>query len=272
MSAGLARTAARSRVPSVLAGIALVAASALWALIDRTSDAPLRAMAWMLPAGFALIALGYAATVLAPPAGGAVLPLASPVEGRWTAVNSPTDRIPSHGTHGFGQTYAVDLLVAQEEAPSASDAGRGSFRAPGSYASFGLPVLAPADAEVVAAVSDVRDHRGRSGPLGSTWFAVEAGMRELRGARGMLGNHVVLRLADGSHFVLAHLRRGSVRVGPGGRVRTGEVIAECGNSGNSTEPHLHCQRQDIARSSAAVGLPWTIEPDGIPASGHATRG
>ncbi|MBP9053991.1 MAG: M23 family metallopeptidase, partial [Ilumatobacteraceae bacterium] len=40
---------------------------------------------------------------------------------------------------------------------------------------------------------------------------------------------------------IAHLRHRSVRVDVGDRVRAGDTIAECGNSGNSTEPHTHVQ-------------------------------
>ncbi len=62
---------------------------------------------------------------------------------------------------------------------------------------------------------------------------------------------------------------GSLRVAVGDQVAAGDVVAECGNTGNSTEPHLHCQRQDVANSLVAVGLPWTIDPGGIPADGAA---
>lgn len=52
------------------------------------------------------------------------------------------------------------------------------------------------------------------------------------------GNHV--RIGTGAEEVLlAHLRPGSVQVARGGLVRRGQVIGQVGNSGNSTEPHLH---------------------------------
>lgn len=38
-----------------------------------------------------------------------------PVTGRWTALNSPADKVPSHGTHGYGQTYAIDIVAEPEE-------------------------------------------------------------------------------------------------------------------------------------------------------------
>jgi hypothetical protein len=38
----------------------------------------------------------------------------SPVTGRWSAVNSPATKVPSHGTHGHGQTFAIDLVYEPE--------------------------------------------------------------------------------------------------------------------------------------------------------------
>lgn len=266
-----ARVLARVRVPFGIGGILVVLGTAAWALIDRGSDASLDALSWLLPSGLVLIALGFLATVFSPASGGSTVALSSPVPGGWVAINSPSDRVPSHGTHGFGQSYAVDLLLPPAEEASPSTNAGGAFRAPEEYPSFGQPILAPADAEVVSVVSTVKDHRSRIGSIGTLYFSLEAALREVRGSRGMLGNHVVLRLADGSHFVLAHLRRASVTVAPGDRVSAGQAVAECGNSGNSTEPHLHCQRQDIARAAFAVGLPWTIEPGGIPAAGEHTQ-
>jgi murein DD-endopeptidase MepM/ murein hydrolase activator NlpD len=52
-----------------------------------------------------------------------------------------------------------------------------------------------------------------------------------------------------------HLRAGSLRVRVGDVVRGGQQIAECGNSGNSTQPHLHLQVMDSADLSVARGLP-----------------
>jgi hypothetical protein len=59
------------------------------------------------------------------------------------------------------------------------------------------------------------------------------------------GNHVVLECA-GVRVLLAHLREGSVAVAPGDRVVAGASLGRVGNSGNTTEPHLHIHAFDPA--------------------------
>ncbi|WP_432939353.1 peptidoglycan DD-metalloendopeptidase family protein [Marinactinospora thermotolerans] len=90
------------------------------------------------------------------------------------------------------------------------------------------------------------------------------------GASGLFGNHVVIDLGDGCYALLAHLRKGSVRVRPGQRVEEGEEIAACGNSGACVEPQVHFQLMDGPRPWRAAGLPFRWAPDsvqGVPEDG-----
>ncbi len=68
-----------------------------------------------------------------------------------------------------------------------------------------------------------------------------------------------LRDGNGVYAALAHLRRDSARVKAGDSVQAGQHIADCGNSGNSTEPHLHVQLMDHPRVAVAAGLPVEFE-------------
>lgn len=68
------------------------------------------------------------------------------------------------------------------------------------------------------------------------------------------GNHVTIEHADGEYSVLAHLQEGSTTVAEGDSVAAGDVIGKCGNSGHSTEPHLHYQLQDGPNFWTAAGL------------------
>jgi murein DD-endopeptidase MepM/ murein hydrolase activator NlpD len=130
--------------------------------------------------------------------------------------------------------------------------GPAAGRLPG----FGQPVLAPADATVVRAHDAKRDHWSRTSPPALLYLAVEGAVRELLGPGRILGNHLVLDLGGGVYAALAHLRGGSLRVRAGDRVTAGQPLAECGNSGNSTEPHLHFQLMDHPSVLLAAGLPF----------------
>lgn len=190
----------------------------------------------------------------------------APVLGRWVAVNSPADRVPSHGVHAYGQSYAIDL-VHQPAGDDTWKAVRGwpPGRPPRRFAGFGRPVYAVADGVVVKATGRQRDHWSRNSWLGLVFLFTEGAVREVFGPRFLFGNHVILDLGGGVYAAYAHLRRGSVRVRPGQRVGAGEPLAECGNSGNSSEPHVHFQLMDHRNVLLAAGLPvafYRFEIDG----------
>jgi murein DD-endopeptidase MepM/ murein hydrolase activator NlpD len=66
------------------------------------------------------------------------------------------------------------------------------------------------------------------------------------------GNHLVIDISGGRYIMLAHLRQGSIRVAIGDRVTAGQAIAEIGNSGNTTEPHLHIQAFNLPSFGLAI--------------------
>ncbi|WP_133743085.1 M23 family metallopeptidase [Actinorugispora endophytica] len=196
--------------------------------------------------------------------------VAPPVRGRWTALAGPADRVPSQGSHAYGQSYGLSLVAEPADGSRPDIAWRPLSRAPGEFPGFGAPVYAPADGVVLRAHDRMRDHRSRTSWPWLLAMAAETALRELRGPTGLLGNHVVIDLGDGSYALLAHLRRGSVRVRAGERVAAGQEIAACGNSGASTEPQVHFQLMDHPRAWLAAGLPFRWAPgsaEPLPAGG-----
>ncbi|MBX3229059.1 MAG: M23 family metallopeptidase [Labilithrix sp.] len=73
------------------------------------------------------------------------------------------------------------------------------------------------------------------------------------------GNHVVLDFGKKRFALYAHFKPGSVRVKVGDRVKRGQVLGLVGNTGNSTEPHLHVHVSDAASPLGAEGVPWAID-------------
>ncbi|MGY1847319.1 M23 family metallopeptidase [Blastococcus sp. SYSU DS1021] len=244
--------AARCRAPLAPAGVLLIAVGG--------SGVPAAALA-----GFLLV-VGFLVLDRVRPPEHPVTVVEPPVAGRWRAVNSPASGVPSHGTNGLGQTWAIDLAAEPGDGARPAFGSGGQWRRPTDYPAFGRPVRSPVDGLVVRVHDRRRDHRARSGWVSLIFLLVVEGfVRQVAGTRWMLGNHVVVRRDDGTHAVLAHLRRGSVRVAVGDRVAAGQQVAECGNSGNSSEPHLHVQLTDSARVAASCGRPMAFRaaaPDG----------
>ncbi|WP_406060395.1 M23 family metallopeptidase [Streptomyces sp. NBC_01077] len=193
-----------------------------------------------------------------------------PVTGRWSALNSPADRTPSHGTHQLGQTYAIDIVREDESCPRPAFAWLWPvFRRNEDFPAFDAPLLAIADATVVHAEDGQRDHLSRNSLLGIIYLMlVESSARGLGGARRVTGNHLVLELGDGTYAMYAHLKRGSLAVRAGDRVAAGQELARCGNSGNSTEPHVHFQLMDGPDLDTARGVPFTWRGVGVPKNGE----
>ncbi|MCC3298124.1 M23 family metallopeptidase [Arthrobacter sp. zg-Y916] len=190
-----------------------------------------------------------------------------PFTGRWTVQNSPANRVPSHGTHLFGTTYAIDFVAVDERGRSAPPSFRAAFgtEPPEDFTGFGVPVLAPA-AGVVTAVHDGEpDHEARRSPLSLAGYALSQRERVRQGPAGIAGNHVVLAVGSGpdrAYILLAHLRRGSTAVAVGDTVLPGTQVGNCGNSGNSTEPHVHVQASDSMDWERAHGLPLAFARPG----------
>ena len=174
-----------------------------------------------------------------------------PVEGEWTVVSGGPIRERSHSWGFLAQRYAYDLVVTDEEGRT----HEGEGNRPVDYHCYGEPVIAPANGVVVDVDNGHRDYRRAGG-----WL--DPCQRDPR------GNYLTIEHTNSEYSLLAHLQEGSLQVTEGDRVERGERVAQCGHSGNSTEPHLHFQIQDHPSFFRAMGLPIHFsdlrlrEPDG----------
>jgi Peptidase family M23 len=139
--------------------------------------------------------------------------------------------VPRH-RKWVGQSYAVDFVALR----SLGVTSAGIMPAdPKLYAIFGRPLRAPCGGTVKALRSDLPDQKVPD---------VDS--------QAMEGNFI--RLSCGAHeVVMAHLKQGSVNVQAGQKVAVGDIIAAVGNSGLSTEPHLHIHAQTPGTASAPNG-------------------
>lgn len=105
------------------------------------------------------------------------------------------------------------------------------------YFGFGQSVYAPAKGKVIEVVNHLPDN-AVAGKLAYGTIAF------IKNPKLASGNYVVIDHQNGEMSLLAHFKQGSVRVKPGQQVSAGDLIAELGNSGDSTYPHLHYQLEN----------------------------
>lgn len=107
---------------------------------------------------------------------------------------------------------------------------------------FGRRVLCPLDGVAVEAIDGVHDN-----------------MPHVVNPYSALGNCVIIRHDERLYSILAHLRHGCVYARAGHRVRRGQIIGLCGNSGHSTAPHLHFHMQSSRDLGMAAGIKCFFE-------------
>ncbi len=196
-----------------------------------------------------------------------MIELRYPFIGRWLVQNSPADRVPSHGTTSFATSYAIDFVpVGHDDRTARVTLGTLLRPEPAErFPGFGRPVLAPVTGTVVSAYDTAVDHPAYRG-LPSIGYALTQRRRAAAGWSGLAGNHVMIE-SSGAVVALCHLQQRSVDVLVGQQVRVGEVVGRCGNSGNSTEPHLHVQAMDTLEIDRATAVPITFGGD-LPRNGE----
>lgn len=145
-----------------------------------------------------------------------------PFDGSWLTFWGGDTPEQNHHHDTASQKYAFDFIM--------TDAAGKFFHTNGKscedYFSFGQNIIAPAEGEVIETVDGLRDNK--PGELNSFNF---------------IGNYVMLKQTDNVFLVLGHLRQNSVLVKPNQKIKAGDKIGECGNSGYSTDPHLHMHAQ-----------------------------
>jgi Peptidase family M23 len=130
--------------------------------------------------------------------------------------------LPVNGRMWIAQRYAVDW----EQLNARGRIYAGPRDKLESYAIFGQPVLAVANALVVNVVDGQPEQTPGSYPTN-----IPIGEAD--------GNSVILDLGSRHYALYAHMQPGSIKVHRGERVQSGQVIGLVGDTGNSIVPHLH---------------------------------
>lgn len=158
------------------------------------------------------------------------LPLEGPVTVAWGGESAAVN----YHVAAPAERWAYDLLTTEN-----GRSYRGAGRQLTDYYVYGRPVRAPASGRVLAV------HDGDP----------DIPARRLKRGRGV-GNHVILEVAPSEFLLLAHFRPGSIAVAPGENVTAGQIVGLVGNSGNTSEPHVHLHLQDTPAPDAGEGIPF----------------
>ncbi|MBP1995529.1 peptidoglycan DD-metalloendopeptidase family protein [Paenibacillus eucommiae] len=174
-----------------------------------------------------------------------------PFKGEWYVFWGGANVLANYHYEVESQRYAYDIIQAKDGYSYKGDATKNE-----SYYAFGQEILAPQDGKVVHVVNDIEDNN----PVG------------VMNAEHPAGNVVVIDHGNGEYSFLAHLKKGSAVVKVGDQVSKGDPIGQCGNSGNSSEPHLHFQVSDSDDlfTGKSIRLQW--EQDVSLTQGKAVKG
>lgn len=166
-----------------------------------------------------------------------------PFEGEWTVVNGGLEKQYCH-LGGPTQRYAYDFLMMDEFGKTYLGEDPADFSA---YKCYGKEVLAPADGTIVEIGANCED--GKIMLPGD----MEATAKDIR------GNYVLIMHTEREYGFIGHLQPQSICVEVGEKVQAGQVIAKCGNTGNSSEPHVHFHVQDGVNFFTSVGIPISFK-------------
>lgn len=150
--------------------------------------------------------------------------LAFPLEGgRFIVGQGGANPLLNHHAGHRQQRHAVDIVALNPLGFRASGLLPEQFDA---YAIHGAAVTSPCEGRVIEVRDGLPDRLPGDMDPGNP-----------------AGNHVLLGCGD-VHVLLAHLTKGSIGVAAGDTLAAGDAIGRVGNSGNTTEPHLHVHAFD----------------------------
>ncbi len=162
-----------------------------------------------------------------------------PFDGEWGVANGGVTKETSHSWEILPQRFAYDFLIVDE----AGESYCGDKKDLHSYYCYGKYILAPADGVVVSIKNNFPDCR-----------IMDDGQPDPN-TPDIGGNRIIMKHSSNEYSTICHLMPKSITVRKGQTVKRGDVIAKCGNSGNTTEPHIHFQVQNTAHFYSSIGLP-----------------
>lgn len=155
-----------------------------------------------------------------------------PFKEEWTVFWGGETKEQNYHVAYKAQKNAFDMLITDASGKSHKNDGKKNK----DYYAFGKELLAPASGEIVLVVDGIKDNI--PGVMNPNYIP---------------GNTVIIKTINNEYLFFAHFKQHSIKVKQGQKVQQGDVLGLCGNSGNSSEPHLHFHIQNIEDMNTATG-------------------
>lgn len=155
-----------------------------------------------------------------------------PFKEEWTVFWGGDTKEQNYHVTTESQKGAFDIVIRDEKGSSFRTDGRTNE----DYYVFGKELIAPAAGEVVLVVDGIKDN-----------------IPEQMNPVYVPGNTVIIKTPNDEYIFFAHFKQNSIVVKQGQQVKQGQLLGLTGNSGNSSEPHLHFHIQNVENIVNATG-------------------
>jgi murein DD-endopeptidase MepM/ murein hydrolase activator NlpD len=156
-----------------------------------------------------------------------------PFKDLWTVTWGGDTKELNYHVESEAQKNAFDIVITDKNDKSYKTDGKSNE----DYYAFGKELIAPCDGEIVLVVDGVKDNiPGISNPI------------------YIPGNTVIIKTENNEYLFFAHFKQQSIVVKQGQKIKQGQLLGLCGNSGNSSEPHLHFHIQNVEDMNIATGV------------------
>jgi Peptidase family M23 len=155
-----------------------------------------------------------------------------PITGEWFVFWGGANELINYHYVYENQRYAYDLIKIQEGLSYQNTQIQNK-----NFYAFNEEIVAPADGKVVKILDGIKDNI--PGEMDT---------------KNPAGNYVIIEHTKKEYSLLAHFKKNSIQVKIGEFIKEGQYIGKCGNSGNSSEPHLHFQVMDSSNLESGKSL------------------
>jgi len=162
-----------------------------------------------------------------------VTKLSLPFKGEWTVVWGGDTKELNYHVESEAQKNAFDIVITNDKGVSYKTDGKTNQ----DYYAFGKELIAPCDGEIVLVVDGIKDNK--PGELNPIYIP---------------GNTVIIKTAKNEYLFFAHFKQNTIKVKQGQKIKQGQLLGLCGNSGNSSEAHLHFHIQNVENMVSAIGV------------------